>query len=414
MAAAGLSAVDIAIGVLTLDERLWLGPNYTWSGLHDESNGSLKPQFWHFQYVALFTVLALMVRALLDRILFSPLGLMLGVSSAPPAPPPANRACEELYKSAKRPSREHVQSAAAALGWTEERVMRWLKRRKASADRGKMPKFQEASWRFLGYASLLVFGVWALKDTEYIMDTYKCWTNYPHEGIPTRVFWYYMLELAYYTSLTVSHFTDTKRKDFWEMLIHHIATLALITFSFICKHIAIGSLIMFVHDIADPWLELAKALGYTRVKARSDGGRTWAQIAVEVCFVIFAISFWITRLYVYPRFLIYSVWVESEQAMGPWPFKYAFLALLITLFFLHIFWSYMIIQVVTRAFREGQVGGDSRSDDEGDGVLDENEDEPVVTKQRPNGQPPAVSGGGAADQETRQRTVPVDRKNGLH
>ena len=111
---------------------------------------------------------------------------------------------------------------------------------------------------------------------------------------------------------------------------------------------------------------------------------------------------------------VYNVQVESEQAMGIWPFRYAFLALLITLFFLHIFWSYMIIQVVMRAFREGQVGGDSRSDDEGDGVLDDNEDAPVVAKQRPNGQPPAVSGGGAADQETRQRTVPVDRKNGLH
>ena len=43
------------------------------------------------------------------------------------------------------------------------------------------------------------------------------------------VWWHYMLEMAFYWSLLVTQFTDVKRKDFWEMFVHHLATLALLT-----------------------------------------------------------------------------------------------------------------------------------------------------------------------------------------
>ncbi|XP_065181644.1 ceramide synthase 6-like [Sycon ciliatum] len=361
------TAIDYAEKFFKFDETVWLGPNFTWASLRDESDGRLKPQLWHFQYVLAFTVAALLIRALLDRILFLPLGRLLQVSERLPVPPPANSALEALFKSTKHPSRAQISEVASASGWSEQKVQKWLKRRKASGDRGKMPKFQEACWRFMGYTSLLIFGYWALKDTDYFMDTTKCWTNYPHETVPVRVFWFYMLELAFYASLTCSHFFDTRRKDFWEMLIHHFATITLIMFSFSVKHIAIGSLIMFVHDIADPWLEIAKAFSYTRVESSGkSSSRSSAQSFVDVLFAIFAVVFWVTRLYVFPRYLIYSVWVESLEILGFWPFRYVFLTLLNLLLVLHCFWSYLILVVVSKAFQEGKVGEDSRSDDEGD------------------------------------------------
>lgn len=40
-----------------------------------------------------------------------------------------------------------------------------------------------------------------------------------------------MLEMAFYWSLFFTQFSDVKRKDFTEMFIHHLATLALLTLS---------------------------------------------------------------------------------------------------------------------------------------------------------------------------------------
>lgn len=48
-------------------------------------------------------------------------------------------------------------------------------------------------------------------------------------SLDPAVWWHYMLEMAFYWSLLVTQFTDVKRKDFWEMFVHHLATLALLT-----------------------------------------------------------------------------------------------------------------------------------------------------------------------------------------
>ena len=76
------------------------------------------------------------------------------------------------------------------------------------------------------------------------------------------VWWHYMLEMAFYWSLLVTQFTDVKRKDFWEMFIHHIATLALLTLSWSNQMHRMGSLVLMVHDLADHWMELAKLCKY--------------------------------------------------------------------------------------------------------------------------------------------------------
>ena len=73
---------------------------------------------------------------------------------------------------------------------------------------------------------------------------------------------YYMLELAFYWSLCFSQFFDVKRKDFWEMFLHHAATISLIMFSWTTHFVRMGTLVMIVHDCSDPLLELAKLLRY--------------------------------------------------------------------------------------------------------------------------------------------------------
>ena len=38
-----------------------------------------------------------------------------------------------------------------------------------------------------------------------------------------------MIEMAFYWSLFFTQFSDVKRKDFMEIFVHHLATLALLT-----------------------------------------------------------------------------------------------------------------------------------------------------------------------------------------
>ena len=86
-----------------------------------------------------------------------------------------------------------------------------------------------------------------------------------------------MLEMAFYWSLFFTQFFDVKRKvgqtivvvgldtsiqDFWEMFIHHVATLALLTLSWSNHMHRMGSLVLIVHDLADHWMELAKLAKY--------------------------------------------------------------------------------------------------------------------------------------------------------
>jgi ceramide synthetase len=54
----------------------------------------------------------------------------------------------------------------------------------------------------------------------------------------------------------VSQFFDRARKDFWEMFIHHIVTLLLLSFSWSSNLIRVGTLVLILHDVGDIFLEV--------------------------------------------------------------------------------------------------------------------------------------------------------------
>ena len=99
-----------------------------------------------------------------------------------------------------------------------------------------------------------------------------------------NIWLYYMVELAFYWSLSFSQFFDVKRKDFWEMFIHHITTIALMMFSWSTHFTRVGTLVLLIHDSSDHLLELAKLFRYVKYRRSCD-----------VVFVIFAIVWVVTR-----------------------------------------------------------------------------------------------------------------------
>lgn len=238
-----------------------------------------------------------------------------------------------------------------------------IKKRKCSLQKKKVVKFVEALWRFIIYSILLFVGYQTLfvpVIAPWLLDTRKLWIDWPflptHE--PTTM--YYLCELAVYFHFL--HWTDVRRSDSLEMLVHHFATIVLVILSYISNFTRVGTIILFLHDTADIFLESAKCFNYTS-KAP---GRKWASVFCDTLFAIFAISFFITRLVLYPRNVLYSVLVEGPRALGSdFPGFLLFVALLVVLQLLHIFWFYLIARMIVKLFTGG-IEKDIRSDDDDD------------------------------------------------
>uniref|UniRef100_G3NQC8 Ceramide synthase 5 n=1 Tax=Gasterosteus aculeatus aculeatus TaxID=481459 RepID=G3NQC8_GASAC len=162
---------------------------------------------------------------------------------------------------------------------------------------------------------------------------------------------YYVTELAFYWSLMFSQFTDIKRKDFLIMFVHHLATVSLISFSYVNNMTRVGSLVMCVHDASDFLLEAGKLANYAKYQRLCD-----------LIFVVFSVAFFITRLVIYPVWVLNSTMFESWDIVGPYPSWWLFNSLLLVLQLLHIIWFYLIARIAVKAMLRGKVSKDDRSD----------------------------------------------------
>lgn len=151
--------------------------------------------------------------------------------------------------------------------------------------------------------------------------------------------------MSFYWALVVSQFFDIKRKDFWQMFIHHIITLMLLSFSWVCNLHRVGSLVLVIHDCADIFLEAAKITKYANYQKLCDG-----------IFALFTVIWIVSRLGFYPR-IIYSSSVEAPQILPMFPAYYIFNSLLILLLCLHIAWTYLILKIAHDSLKSGKVSG---------------------------------------------------------
>lgn len=175
-----------------------------------------------------------------------------------------------------------------------------------------------------------------------------------------------MFQLAFYWSLAVLQFFDVKRKDFAEMFIHHITTIALLCFSWTCNLTRCGALVLIVHDFADAFLEAAKLFHYAKYAMTCD-----------VIFGIFTVSWVLTRLGLFPTWIIFSAAVEAPQLVPMFPAYYIFNGLLSILLVLHVIWTYFILKMAYFSLyaKKEEEMRDTRSDTEGELTDSEPEDD---------------------------------------
>ncbi|NXL36233.1 CERS4 synthase, partial [Glaucidium brasilianum] len=327
----------------------WLPPGATWEDMK-ESADVHYPQPQNLLLCIPGALLLIIVRCIFERTVALPLGRRLGVSDKRRPKVQPNATLESFYVLLGRtPKKGDLVSLAKQSDLPVKKVETWFRHRRAQDRPGLMKKFCETSWRFTFYFTSFFSALGLLYDKPWFWDHTVCWLKYPQQPLPPALDWFYLLELSFYCSLVATLPFDVKRKDFKEQIIHHIATITLIFVSYCANLIRFGMIVMLVHDASDYILELAKILHYMK----------WKRVC-EAVFIVFAVVFIISRLVIFPLTTYYYFVTK---------FQLFLLSCLINIFLmilqlLHIFWSYLIIQMIFSVILHGAKRKDARSDTE--------------------------------------------------
>lgn len=195
--------------------------------------------------------------------------------------------------------------------------------------------------------------------TTWFSNPVSVWENYPLQQVSSPIYWYVMAEFGLYIHEFVFFFLEANRSDDVMMLVHHIATLILISSSYILNMNGANTLTMLIHDCADSLLEFAKLFNYMK------DARPWAEGVSDRFFIGFALTFITTRCGFFPYKVIYQACFQVRNSILP-PFRYfdILVGFLCVLQVLHIIWSVMIVKMAV-GFLKGEELKDERSYVEG-------------------------------------------------
>lgn len=345
------------------NEKFWLPVGTSWVDLESQSKDVYYPRAVDMCWSLLTGVFFLCFRYFYESLIIVPIGRYLGIRETQ-RKVIYNPHLEKVYKNGKSIDEKQMTFLKKETSMNSIHIRNWMRIRKLQDAPTTMLKFRECSWHLLFYTSAFIYALIVLWNKNWVWHTENCWKGWPHHPVGTDLYIYYLIELGFYWSLILSLLMDIKRKDFKVMIIHHIATIILLYMSWVLNFIRIGALTLFVHDIVDPYLAGAKMAKYCKNQAMC-----------EALFGIFAIVWIISRLGIYPFWVLHSVYFEIHDHVAPFPSFMVFASLLFILQILHIVWTYMISKIAIQKFTHGEIHQDVRSDTESEEEL---LDEPVM------------------------------------
>ncbi|THD24724.1 LAG1 longevity assurance 4 [Fasciola hepatica] len=331
-------------------EYFWLPENVTWNdvAVHTKNYSALMG-VWDCLYAALFvSVLRFSISSF-----FVHVGLSFGIKK--PTSKTVNKIpiLETIFLKTRYPEKERLKELSKILKMDERLIENWFKNKRNQSKYPVVVKFSESGWKFCFYTTMFCYGIYALHDKEYFYDIRRTLLGYPAFRMTREIYWYYMIELGYYVSEMGWIFYGVRRTDFRVLLLHHIATVGLMLFSYVTNQHRIGTTVLVVHDIADCWMESAKMFKYVK-KHR----------VAEILFGIFMAIWVVTRLTYFPFWIIQTVLTTGYELYGLCPVYLIFVGLLSTLQLMHVFWFYLICQIALQVKTDSKRAKDCRSDSE--------------------------------------------------
>ncbi|XP_017275277.1 ceramide synthase 2a [Kryptolebias marmoratus] len=345
---------------------IWFPEGYSWDDMEDvPRTGDLWPTIP-------IAVCFLVLRQIFEQTVGLPVACKLGVKDKPQVEAPFNPILQAHFcNKSRHPAQSAIEDLSRQTGCSVRQVQRWFRQRRNQDRPSKLKKFQEASWRFMFYFFAFFAGLAVLIDKPWFYNMEKMWDSYPKMPLLPSQFWYYRIELGFYVSLVCSVASDVKRKDFKEQIVHHVATILLISFSWLLNYTRSGTLIMLVHDASDHLMELAKMFNYAGWK------RT-----CNFIFSTFAAVFIITRLVIFPFWIIHATFVYPLTIIRPFFGLCFFNGLLFVLLALHVFWTVLILRIAVKFLPGNGIVEDERSDKEETETEEEEEEDGCERRER--------------------------------
>ncbi|CAH1383461.1 unnamed protein product [Tenebrio molitor] len=313
-----------------------------------------KNSNWELLYSIYGTFVILIFRYVSQKYIFTKIGFRLGLRQIGTKKAPHNTTLEKAYSLSKKWKLDRVRGLAKQLDVSEEEIESWLKLRSAQDRPSVLTKFCESSWRCCYYGSAWTGAVLIVWDKPWFWDLDQCWSDFVDQTVTRDVWWHIMISLAFYLSELMSLYFDVKRKDFWPMFIHHVATVVLLFLGWKCHLFRIFIAALVLLDCTDILLELTKIMIYLRHNRM-----------YFITFFTFLFVWIVARLVYFPFWVVKSYAKDAPRILPflrDYSVYYIILTLILILLILNCIWTFFILKMARDILFTDKPYRDSRSD----------------------------------------------------
>jgi acyl-CoA-dependent ceramide synthase len=248
--------------------------------------------------------------------------------------------------------------------------------------KAKVVRFMEQVYTAIYFSVFGPFGLYVMSKTDiWYFNTTAMFEEFPHREHEAHFKAYYLLEASYWAqqAIVLVLQLEKPRKDFKELVWHHIITLSLIGLSYRFHFTHIGLAVYITHDISDLFLATSKTLNYLDSPLMAP------------FFTVFVLM-WVYQRHYLNLKILWAV-LTKFRTVGPfelnwetqqykcWISQIITFVLLASLQAVNLFWLYLIFRV-SKNYVFNVTIADERSDNEGE------EEEEVPSKELSNGSVP--------------------------
>ena len=141
-----------------------------------------------------------------------------------------------------------------------QEVLRPMARWAGLKSRGKQARYMEQMYTALYFGIMGPVGMYVMSHTPvWYFNTVGMYENFPHKTHMACFKFYYLFQAAYWAQQAIVLLLgmEKPRKDFRELVCHHIVSLALIGLSYRFHFTYIGLAVYITHDISDFFLAVS-------------------------------------------------------------------------------------------------------------------------------------------------------------